>query len=48
MKSKNPAAVALGKLGKGIPKTPSAKMIRQRKKAAKRPRPNARGPRKKV
>jgi len=38
MTTKNESAVALGKLGRGIKKTMSAKAIAQRKKAAKQPR----------
>lgn len=37
------AASTLGKQARGIPKPVTAKMRRQREKAAKRPRPNARG-----
>ena len=41
MTNKNESAVALGKLGRGIKKTMSAKALAQRKKAAKMPRKNA-------
>lgn len=37
------AASTLGKQARGIPKPVTAKMRQQRRKAAKRPRPNARG-----
>jgi hypothetical protein len=38
MTTKNAAAVALGKLGRGITKTLTAKALAQRKAAAKKPR----------
>jgi hypothetical protein len=40
--SKNPNAVALGKMGRGVPKTMSAAAMRARKRAAKFPRPSRR------
>jgi len=36
MNKPNPNAVALGSMGKGIPKTMSPEAIRQRKEAAKK------------
>jgi len=38
MTTKNPHAQALGRMGRNIPKTMSAKAIAQRKLAAKKPR----------
>jgi len=38
MTTKNEHAQALGRMGRNIPKTMSAKAIAQRKKAAKQPR----------
>jgi hypothetical protein len=39
---KNPNAVALGKMGRGVPKTMSAAAMKARKRAAKFPRPSRR------
>ncbi len=47
MSTKNPNAIALGSMGRGIPKTMSPKAIRQRKAAAKKS-VTARANRKKV
>jgi len=44
MTAKNPAAVALGKLNKGRKKTMTKAALRQRKRAAKRPRPRTNEP----
>jgi hypothetical protein len=41
-KTPNPHAQALGKMGRGVPKTMSAAAMKARKRAAKFPRPSRR------